>query len=85
MDPFTSNRVRLKVPEGQNDYINASPITLKSTRTGRSKDYIATQVGFCHPIKYKALLMPPFLCVWSTGSKKCDTWPHLAYDLARNK
>lgn len=46
VDPFMNNRVRLKVPEGQNDYINASPITLKSARTGRRKDYIATQVSF---------------------------------------
>ena len=44
VDPYSTNRVRLKVPDGQNDYINASPITLKSARTGKRRDYIATQV-----------------------------------------
>ena len=39
-----NNRVRLKVPEGYNDYINASPIELKSTKTGDVLKYIATQV-----------------------------------------
>jgi protein-tyrosine phosphatase len=28
--PWANNRVHLKVPEGYNDYINASPITLDS-------------------------------------------------------
>lgn len=28
--PWANNRVHLKVPEGYNDYINASPITLVS-------------------------------------------------------
>ena len=29
--PWANNRVRLNVPEGSNDYINASPVTLVST------------------------------------------------------
>lgn len=37
VEPYASNRVRLRVSEGENDYINASPITL-----GKRK-YIATQ------------------------------------------
>lgn len=37
MEPFAANRIHLQVPEGENDYINASPITL-----GKRK-YIATQ------------------------------------------
>lgn len=37
MEPFAANRIHLQVAEGENDYINASPITL-----GRRK-YIATQ------------------------------------------
>ncbi|TVY24512.1 Tyrosine-protein phosphatase [Lachnellula hyalina] len=34
--PWAKNRIRLHVPEGYNDYINASPITLKSTATTQS-------------------------------------------------
>jgi len=44
VDPFASNRVKLRVPEGQSDYINASPIILRSSKSGREKRYIATQV-----------------------------------------
>ncbi|KAF1950281.1 hypothetical protein CC80DRAFT_427227 [Byssothecium circinans] len=43
VDPYQANRVKLKVPEGQNDYINASPIELKSTQSGAVLKYIATQ------------------------------------------
>ena len=31
--PWANNRVHLKVPEGYNDYINASPITVTSAYT----------------------------------------------------
>lgn len=41
--PWKHNRVRLRVPEGQNDYINASPISLKSAKTGKVSKYIAMQ------------------------------------------
>jgi protein-tyrosine phosphatase len=41
--PWKHNRIRLRVPEGQNDYINASPISLKSVRTGKESKYIAMQ------------------------------------------
>jgi protein tyrosine phosphatase len=60
VDPFVNNRIRLKVPEGHCDYINASPIKLEQTvstveMTGDSgettqeeepleKHFIATQV-----------------------------------------
>ena len=44
VDPFVNNRVRLRVPEGHSDYINASPITLKQEATGKQKNFIATQV-----------------------------------------
>ncbi|KAJ4376811.1 hypothetical protein N0V86_006929 [Didymella sp. IMI 355093] len=37
------NRVRLEVPEGANDYINASPIELITTRSKTRLRYIATQ------------------------------------------
>ncbi|EKG10613.1 Protein-tyrosine phosphatase receptor/non-receptor type [Macrophomina phaseolina MS6] len=43
VDPFAANRVRLRVPEDHDDYINASPIVLQSTKTGAVKRYIATQ------------------------------------------
>lgn len=43
VDPYQANRVRLEVPEDANDYINASPIELKSTKTGTVLKYIATQ------------------------------------------
>jgi len=42
--PWGSNRVRLDVPKGRCDYINASPIALKSHKDGSVKRYIATQV-----------------------------------------
>lgn len=44
VDPFAANRVQLKVPEGHDDYINASPIIIRSSKTGVAKNYIATQV-----------------------------------------
>ncbi|KAF2641211.1 hypothetical protein P280DRAFT_305323 [Massarina eburnea CBS 473.64] len=43
VDPYQANRVKLDVPEGQNDYINASPIELKSSQSGAVLKYIATQ------------------------------------------
>ncbi|KAF2630015.1 hypothetical protein BU25DRAFT_485152 [Macroventuria anomochaeta] len=43
VDPYQANRVHLEVPEGVFDYINASPITLKSTKSGTVMKYIATQ------------------------------------------
>ncbi|KAF1843968.1 uncharacterized protein K460DRAFT_154977 [Cucurbitaria berberidis CBS 394.84] len=43
VDPYQTNRVHLEVPEGQFDYINASPILLESTKSKTSLRYIATQ------------------------------------------
>lgn len=43
VDPYQANRVRLDVPEGVLDYINASPITLESTKSKAVLKYIATQ------------------------------------------
>lgn len=40
--PWAENRIRLDVPEGKCDYINASPIILDHGRQG-AKKYIATQ------------------------------------------
>jgi protein-tyrosine phosphatase len=44
VDPYQSNRVRLEVPEGHFDYINASPIILETTKSKTQLKYIATQV-----------------------------------------
>jgi protein-tyrosine phosphatase len=44
VDPYQANRVKLEVPEGHNDYINASPIVLVTTKSGTPLKYIATQV-----------------------------------------
>lgn len=43
VDPYQSNRVHLEVPEGVFDYINASPITLESTKSRTALRFIATQ------------------------------------------
>ncbi|OBT69059.1 hypothetical protein VE03_01355 [Pseudogymnoascus sp. 23342-1-I1] len=40
---WKNNRVKLQVPEEMNDYINASPITMKSNRTPLESKYIAMQ------------------------------------------
>lgn len=44
VDPYQANRVKLEVPEGHFDYINASPILLESTKSKTVLRYIATQV-----------------------------------------
>lgn len=41
--PWNNNRIHLRVPEGKNDYINASPVSLKSLKTGKESKYIAMQ------------------------------------------
>ncbi|KAF1839615.1 hypothetical protein BDW02DRAFT_486499 [Decorospora gaudefroyi] len=43
VDPYQHNRVLLEVPEGQFDYINASPIVLEPSKSGEPLKYIATQ------------------------------------------
>ncbi|KAL2356224.1 protein-tyrosine phosphatase-like protein [Cryomyces antarcticus] len=43
VEPYLNKRVNLKVPEGHNDYINASPIILVSTTSAQERRYIATQ------------------------------------------
>jgi protein-tyrosine phosphatase len=44
VDPYSNNRVKLRVPEGYSDYINASPIVLESTKSKQATKFIATQV-----------------------------------------
>ncbi|KAI4149187.1 MAG: hypothetical protein LQ340_004758 [Diploschistes diacapsis] len=41
--PWEKQRIKLQVPEGASDYINASPITIISTSNGGERKYIATQ------------------------------------------
>ena len=44
VEPYQANRVKLQVPEEYNDYINASPIVLESTKSKTATKFIATQV-----------------------------------------
>ena len=52
VQPWDKSRIRLRVGEGQSDYINASPISLKDPKTSQEWNYIATQgpkdTGFDH-------------------------------------
>lgn len=60
VDPYSNNRVKLRVPAGYNDYINASPIAMKHTRTGKVRRFIATQVRrHCIPrrCEYKSAIV----------------------------
>lgn len=42
---WANSRIHLKVPEGECDFINASPIILKDSVTQGERRYIATQVS----------------------------------------
>jgi protein-tyrosine phosphatase len=58
--PWANNRIHLQVPPEYCDYINASPIVLRSSKSGEDKKYIATQVrrlSICPGIKRIALTM----------------------------
>ncbi|KAL8874461.1 MAG: hypothetical protein Q9174_000206 [Haloplaca sp. 1 TL-2023] len=43
VQPWSNSRIRLRVPEGESDYINASPISLTEAKTGLVFSYIAAQ------------------------------------------
>lgn len=43
VQPWDKSRIHLQVPEGESDYINASPITLTDPRTEAVYSYIAAQ------------------------------------------
>jgi protein-tyrosine phosphatase len=43
---WANSRIHLRVPEGECDFINASPITLKDSATQEKRKYIATQVSW---------------------------------------
>lgn len=57
------------MPEGQNDYINASSVVLQSTKSDKVLTYIATQVRFAPP------LSPPTALNNHQGPKH-DTYSH---------
>lgn len=42
---WANSRIHLRVPEGECDFINASPITLKDSVSQEERKYIATQVN----------------------------------------
>lgn len=44
VQPWEKSRIHLKVADGQSDYINASPISVRDPRTGVETKFIATQV-----------------------------------------
>jgi protein-tyrosine phosphatase len=44
VQPWKNSRIHLSVPHGQSDYINASPISVKASKTEMETKYIATQV-----------------------------------------
>lgn len=46
VEVFVNNRVKLNVPEGHSDYINASHIRLRTTKSNKEKYFIATQVRY---------------------------------------
>lgn len=52
VQPWSNSRIHLRVPEGESDYINASPITLTDPKTGTVFSYIAAQgpkqIGLSH-------------------------------------
>ncbi|KAL8702654.1 MAG: hypothetical protein Q9201_004179 [Fulgogasparrea decipioides] len=52
VQPWDKSRIHLRVPEGESDYINASPIALTDPRTGVMFSYIAAQgpkqIGLSH-------------------------------------
>src|SRR3954469_11109216 len=43
IQPWAKNRIHLRVPPGCCDYINASPIVLRSAGGSKENKYIATQ------------------------------------------
>lgn len=49
--------MHLRVAEGQCDYINASPISLKDPRTGIETTYIAAQVSLPLPFSLSCNVM----------------------------
>jgi hypothetical protein len=93
VDPFVNNRIRLKVPEGHSDYINASPIKLEQSipdldqggdakialhTEKETKNFIATQV--CLSISFEA----DGDINSATGTKRRHTLSPMAHDIGRD-
>ena len=77
---WANNRIHLKVPEGHCDYINASPISLHNSKTGKEERYIATQVQDTTLQLLQQITKPPDRLGPDEGSAKS----HLAYGMARD-
>lgn len=45
---WANSRIHLRVPEGECDFINASPIVLQDSLSQQARRYIATQVSGAH-------------------------------------
>jgi hypothetical protein len=86
VDPYLNNRIRLKVPEGYSDYINASPIVLRNTKSDTVTNFIATQV--CPQSSLKGPLHAPRkwtnALTFPIGPQSRNNLAHLAHAMARN-
>lgn len=54
---WANSRIHLRVPEGECDFINASPITLKDSVTQEERNYIATQACLTNPLAFLSLVL----------------------------
>lgn len=61
---WANSRIHLKVPEGECDFINASPIILKDSATQEEARYIATQVytNIAGPVYIRNTELMPVVC-----------------------
>lgn len=67
--PWSNNRIKLKVPEGFNDYINASPVTLVSTSGKQST--------------LKAGIQDKYICMQGPKSQTVDhVWHMIWHEVA---
>lgn len=67
--PWANNRIKLQVPEGVNDYINASPVTLSSTSTIQST--------------LKKGIQDKYICMQGPKQETVDhTWHMIWHELA---
>jgi protein-tyrosine phosphatase len=67
--PWANNRVKLRVPEGFNDYINASPVTLVSTGGKQST--------------FKSSIQDKYICMQGPKSQTVDhVWHMIWHEVA---
>lgn len=67
-------RVHLRVPEGECDFINASPIRLEDSVTRERRNYIATQVGCAFHHKNHMFCLPSTRAPKLDISRSFGTW-----------